>query len=254
MCNQGFISLHGGTVCQQILHPSIVVTLHGSVDSFSETSERRKAFLSFLVTKLSLFHLFEPIIVAVRPGSVIVHLVFYEHISSMLTVTEVVMRLRVSFRSGELESIGVTGLIIGDEVVSQEDHTVFSLLAIVMTSTLSFMMICIFGLLVIKRRRDANKIIPFFSDKDSVDSKCDASAVSFDSEHTPSPLKNDSTHLVATASSLDLPPGAAFRRVLTRNEDNLSVEHAKYDTKSVSIGTGLHFHGLPSEALKYQKE
>ncbi len=141
VCDVGFISRRGDSSCQRILHPPIIFTLHGLVDSFTESSERRASFLFLLVEKLSLSNYVEHIIVSVRSGSVIVELVFYQHHGSTLLISDVVARMRASFRFGHFDSIGVEGLTIGDETISKSESAVFSLLAIILISTFCFLII-----------------------------------------------------------------------------------------------------------------
>jgi hypothetical protein len=160
--------VRGGTFCQKVLHNPIVFTLHGSIESFSEASERRKTFLSLLIEKLSLSYLFEPVIVSVTPGSVIVQLVFFQHVASTYSIDQVILRLKANFRSGEFKSVGATGLKIGEETVLPTESATISLLAIIMISILFFLMFCMLSLLTIKKRLDANKVIPFSHEKSSV--------------------------------------------------------------------------------------
>jgi hypothetical protein len=223
VCSSGFVSLLGSSFCQKVMHPAVVFKLHGSVDSFVETSDRRAKFLSLLIEKLSLSPSVEPLIVSVRPGSVIVDLVFYQHYASSLSINDVMLRLRVSYRSGDFESIGVIGLTIGDETIPLPDSAILSLMAIIAISAMSFLIICMFGMLFVKKRLDANKIHPFVGDKNSLSrhvnvSSSAASAVAVGSAVAPSPSKFPQLSTSTGASLQELSPGAAFRRVLPRYE------------------------------------
>lgn len=224
VCSAGFVSLLGSNFCQKVMHPAIVFKLHGSVDSFVETSDRRAKFVSLLIEKLSLSSSFEPLIVSVRPGSVIVDLVFYHHHTSSLSINDVMLRLRVSFRSGDFESIGVIGLTIGDETISLPDSAIFSLMAIIAVSAMCFLIFCMFGMLFVKKRLDANKIHPFVGNKSSpsLDVNVQSSAAStvtvISSAPAPSPSKFPQLPTSTRASLQESSPGAVFRRVLPRYE------------------------------------
>jgi alpha-tubulin suppressor-like RCC1 family protein len=215
-CNSGYISVAGSSSCQQIMHPAIIFKLHGSVDSFTETSDRRIKFIAILVEKVSLSPFFEPIIVAVTPGSVIVDLVFFHHSGSVLLVDDVIMRLRASFRSGDFEAIGAVGLTIGGEAISEPESGIF-VLAIITISATGFLTICMFGMFALKKRLDANKIHPFVSDQGSLSDPSDlntpaASQVTTVSTVVPSNLPIDCA--LARASPQDQSADAIFRRVL----------------------------------------
>ena len=248
ICKPGFISLSGSSYCQQIMHPAIVFKLHGIVDSFADASDRRAKFISLLVEKLSLFSSVEPIIVSVRSGSVLVDLVFYQHPGSALSIDDVLLRLRACFRSGDFESIGAISLTIGDETISQPDSALISLSAIVVISAICFLMICMFGMVALKRRLDANKIHPFVSDKHSrvVHVNVQPSSPSIAAtgsaaapSPSPSPSKPSIVAALARSSPQDLDPGAVFRRVLPR-----------YETVPAVSSSATFASGLPSSAQK----
>jgi hypothetical protein len=198
------------------MHPPIIFTLHGSVDSFTESSVRRADFLSLLVEKLSLSVSIEPIIISVRAGSVIIELVFYQHIGSALLISDVLLRLKASFRFGDLDSIGVQGLTIGDEAISKPESAAVSFFVIVFIATISFLMICTLAMVAIKRRQDANKIHPFVYDKGTLDKiKPPAAAVlTVGSPAAPSIAKLPAS---TRATSQDV-NSTAFRRILPRYE------------------------------------
>jgi hypothetical protein len=250
MCTAGFISLSGRSYCQQVMHPAIVFKLHGNVESFADASDRRSKFISLLVEKLSLLSSFEPIIVSVRSGSVLVDVAFYQHPGSALSIDDVMLRLRASFRSGDFESIGVMSLTIGDETISQPDSALISLSAIVVISAICFLMICMFGMVALKRRLDANKIHPFVSDKHSSVVHVDVqpsglsfaatgSALSPSPSPSPSPSKPSIVAALARSAPQDLDPGAVFRRVLPR-----------YETVPAVNSSATVASGLPSSAHK----
>jgi hypothetical protein len=216
--------LLGSRSCQQIMHPAIVVKLDGSVDSFSDLSDRRAKFLSLLAEKLHLSSSFEPIIVSVRSGSVLVDLVFYQHPGSAFSVDDLILRLKVSFRSGDFQSIGVMSLTIGDEIVSQPESALISLMTIVVISGICFLMVCMVVMVFLKRNLDANKIHPFVVKHSHVPHAevqpsgssivATVSAVAL----SPSPAKPTIVPAFARSSPQELDSGAVFRRVLPRYE------------------------------------
>ena len=236
----------GSSFCQQIMHPAIVFKLHGNVDSFADASDRRAKFISLLVEKLSLSSSVEPVIVSVRSGSVLVDLVFYQYPGSALSIDGVMLRLRASFRSGDFESIGVMGLTIGDETISQPDSALFSLSAIVVISAICFLMICMFSMVALKRRLDANKIHPFINDKHShvvhvnvQPSGQSIAATGSAAAPSPTPPKPSIVAALARSSPQDLDPGAVFRRVLPR-----------YEAAPAVSSSAAFASGLPSSASK----
>ena len=234
----------GSSYCQKIMHPAIVFKLDGNVDSFAYASDRRAKFISLLVGKVSLSSSVEPVIVSVRSGSVLVDLVFYQHPGSALSIDDVMLRLRASFRSGDFESIGVMSLTIGDETISQPDVAVISLSAIIVISAICFLMFCMFGMVALKRRLDENKIHPFVSNKHShvvhvnvQPSGPSIVATSSAAAPSPSPSKPSIVAAVARSSPQNLDPGAVFRRVLPR-----------YETVPAVSSSATFASGLPSSA------
>jgi len=202
------------------LHPLIIFTLDGSVDTFYEGSERRNFFISRLVEELSLSSFVEPVIVSVKAGSVIVELVFYQNPGSSLTISDVVLRLRESARSGRFESMGLKGLTIGDdEIMSNAASAVFPLFAVICASVICFILTCTAGILAIKRyclSRNENKVRPFVVDpKENVVQRT-ALAVKIGS--AASSLSNTRSIVPTSVSSSPPDPSPAFRRVLPRFE------------------------------------
>ncbi len=219
------------------MHPVIIFKLYGSVHSFTETSDRRTKFIALLVEKLSLSSFFQPIIVSVSAGSVIVDLVFYQS-GSGLSIHDVIQRLKASFKSGDFESIGVIGLTIGDEAILLPE-TGISLLVIIVVSAISFQIVCILGMLALKKRLDANKVRPFVSGSpiDSADPN-NSAAFKVAAISTAAPSNLLMVTAKARASPQDQAPDAVFRRVLPR-----------YDTvpgKSAASSVGSSSSGVPS--------
>jgi hypothetical protein len=222
-CEAGSISLTGSSSCQRISHPAIVFKLHGSVDTFDEASDRRAKFLSVVVEKLSLPSSVQPLIVAVKPGSVIVDLVFFTHPGSMLSIGDVMIRLRTSFRNGDFASIGAISLAIGDETISPADSSVLSMMAIISISAICFLMVCMFSMLAVKRCFDANKVHPFIADKSRLTHQTNslhspAAAVASETAAARFPLAAASSRVSPQDSASD----AVFRRVLPKYEDGPS--------------------------------
>jgi hypothetical protein len=192
---------------------------------------RRADFLSLLVEKLSLSVSIEPIIISVRAGSVIIELGFYQHIGSALLISDVLLKLKASYRLGDLDSIGVQGLTIGYEAVSKPESAAVSFFVIVFIATISFLMICMLAMLAIKRRHDANKIHPFVYGKGTLDSikPSAAAVVTVGSPAAPSISKPPA---LTPATSQDV-TSTAFRRVLPKYGTGAAEGAVENSRKSV---------------------
>ena len=88
----------------------------GSIDSFGEGSERRKAFISGLAAVLGIIEK-QMVIVSVTAGSVIVELGFLRAEGAQVNPTEIVSRLKSAAVSGDLNQFGVTSVNVGQENV-----------------------------------------------------------------------------------------------------------------------------------------
>ncbi len=118
-CASGFIASSGSTSCQALEHEKIILTLTGSIDTFGEGSERRKAFISALSSVLAIVEN-QMVIISVRvvtAGSVIVDLGFLRINGAQSSPTEVVSRLKLAATSGQLDKFGLTALSVGQENV-----------------------------------------------------------------------------------------------------------------------------------------
>ena len=96
---------------------TIVLTLTGSIETFSEGSERRLAFVSILASTLSISEN-QIVIISVRSGSIIVELAFLQISSSDVSPAEAALRLNAAMAEGSLQSIGAVSLSIGGQVTT----------------------------------------------------------------------------------------------------------------------------------------
>jgi hypothetical protein len=96
---------------------TIILTLTGSVETFSEGSERRLAFVSILASTLSIPES-QIVIISVRSGSIIIELEFVQISSSDVSPVEAALRLNAAMVGGRLESIGAISLSIGGRVTT----------------------------------------------------------------------------------------------------------------------------------------
>jgi hypothetical protein len=119
------------------------------------------------------------------------------------------------------------------------------LTAIVVTSAICFLMICMFGMVFLKRSLDANKIIPFSTQHSHVlhaevqPSGSSIVATGSGVALSPAPAKPSIVPALARSSPQDLEPGAVFRRVLPR-----------YQTYPASSSSETFTSGLSSSAQK----
>ena len=93
--------------------------LTGSINTFGEESERRTTFVSGLAAALGILER-QVVIISVTAGSVIVELGFLRADGAQATPTEIVLRLKTAFTSGELDKFGLTDLAVGQETVFKE--------------------------------------------------------------------------------------------------------------------------------------
>ena len=115
--SSGIALVYSTSTPPPIEHIPIVITLTGSVETFSEGSDRRLAFVSILASTLSISEN-QIVIISVRPGSIIVELEFVQILSSDVSPAEAMLRLRQAMAGGSLESIGAISLSIGGQVTS----------------------------------------------------------------------------------------------------------------------------------------
>jgi len=89
----------------------------GSIETFSEGSERRRSFLSGIASVLAIPQR-QIVIISVKSGSVIVELAFLRESTSSASPVEATMRLKEAVSAGKLDSFGATGLTIGGQSVN----------------------------------------------------------------------------------------------------------------------------------------
>jgi hypothetical protein len=111
-------------------HAQIIIKLTGSIDSFSEGSERRTAFISGLAAVLRILEQ-QIVVISVTAGSVIVKLGFLRVDGAQASPTEVVSRLKTAAASGALDSYGLTALSVGEEQVLDKESSTLSAGAVV---------------------------------------------------------------------------------------------------------------------------
>ena len=96
--------------------PTIIVKLSGTIDTFSEGSERRRAFVSGIAAVLRILER-QVVIISVTAGSVIVELSFIRADEVQASPSEIVLRLKSAAASGELDKFGVTAVNVGQDNV-----------------------------------------------------------------------------------------------------------------------------------------
>jgi hypothetical protein len=90
--------------------------LTGSVETFSEDSERRRLFLSGLASMLAIPQS-QIVIISVKSGSVIIELGFLRTSASSVSPIQATLLLKEATAAGRLDSFGATGLTIGGQSV-----------------------------------------------------------------------------------------------------------------------------------------
>jgi hypothetical protein len=94
----------------------ITLTLTGSIETFTEGSNRRRAFVSGLASIISI-SVEQIVIMSVRSGSVIVDLAFVRDSTSSVSPLQATMRLKEAAVAGKLEEFGATNLQVGGESI-----------------------------------------------------------------------------------------------------------------------------------------
>jgi hypothetical protein len=99
-------------------HEPVVLSITGSIDTFYEGSEHRRAFLSGLASILAIpeSRIF---IVSIKSGSVIIELAILRDSNSTTSPSEAISRLKDAFLEGKLELLGVKDLNIDSQSVKQ---------------------------------------------------------------------------------------------------------------------------------------
>jgi len=147
-CASGFFAQVGSIQCQTLEHESIVLTLTGSVETFFEGSERRRAFLSGLALTLLAIPERQIIIISVRSGSVILELGFLRDLTSAVSPVQATLLLKEATSAGKLESFGATGLSIGGQSINVPTTSSSQVPLIVGISVGGFVVLVIIGVLV----------------------------------------------------------------------------------------------------------
>jgi hypothetical protein len=104
-------------------HPSVVMTMSGTIDMFVEGSDRRRSFISDIAALLVISER-QILIVSVKSGSIIVELAFARAAGSSESPTEIVLRLKNAAAAGKLQPLGVTNLSIDGQAASLSDSAV----------------------------------------------------------------------------------------------------------------------------------
>jgi hypothetical protein len=128
--------------------------LTGSIESFREGSEQRRAFLSGLASTLDIVEN-QIIILSVRSGSIIVELAFLRHSDSAISPSEATSRLETAHVEGKLLKLGVTDLFVdGNTVNKPSSSSALSplVLGIIAAGTVIFSVILYFAIKYFKRR------------------------------------------------------------------------------------------------------
>jgi hypothetical protein len=97
--------------------PVVIITMSGTVDTFSVGSERRRSFITGLATLLQIPEK-QIIILSVNSGSIIVELKFEQDFTSSVTPLDLATRLKNAASAGLLEVFGVTNLNINGQNVN----------------------------------------------------------------------------------------------------------------------------------------
>jgi hypothetical protein len=121
-CAPGNISAVGSSACQLRMHPVIVLTMQGTVDTFFEGSGRHRSFVACLSALLAIPEE-QIVLVSVRSGSdsIIVELAFLRNTTSSVSPLDASAQLKGAAATGKLETcgiIGITSLTIGGQHVS----------------------------------------------------------------------------------------------------------------------------------------
>jgi len=116
LCPSGYISQSGSVECQALEHELIILTLTGSIETFSEGSDRRRSFVAGLASIIST-PVEQIVIMSVRSGSVIVDLAFVRDSTSSVSPLQAAMRLKEAAVAGKLEELGATDLLVGGKAL-----------------------------------------------------------------------------------------------------------------------------------------
>lgn len=98
-------------------HPVILLTMPGSIESFSEGSDHRRSFIVGLAALLEIPER-RIVIVSVRSGSIIVELAFVRDAASSTAPLDIVSGLKDAAAAGRLQAFDATGLSVGGQTVS----------------------------------------------------------------------------------------------------------------------------------------
>ena len=127
-------------------HPAVVVTMTGTIDTFSEGSDRRRSFISSFAALLIIFER-QIVILSVRSGSIIVDLAFARDAASSVSPSDFISRLKDAAAAGKLVPLGITGLSIGGQFIAVSSASAeFSLVSSAFTE---FLFVIIAGIVVV---------------------------------------------------------------------------------------------------------
>jgi hypothetical protein len=138
----GFFSPVGSKDCQTLEHEPIVLTLTGSIETFSSESERRRLFLSGLAALLGIPER-QMVIISVKAGSVIIELGFLRESTSSVSPVQATLLLKEAMVAGKLENFGATGLTIGGQSVYAPSSAQFPVSLIIGSSVGGFIALVI---------------------------------------------------------------------------------------------------------------
>jgi hypothetical protein len=162
-CAFGFVSQKGSYECQDLEHQRIVLTLTGSIQTFSEGSERRRSFIVGLATILDIPER-QIAIISVSSGSVIVELAFIRDSASSVSPVQAAIRLQEATSAGKLQEFGVTDLNIGGESVFTQESS--SEIPVIVGSSigvsLSVLLIAVVTIFAIKKMRSRRPVLQGF--------------------------------------------------------------------------------------------
>ena len=159
-CPAGFVSGSGSTMCEIMEHEPVVLLITGSIHTFYEGSEHRRAFLSSLASILAISES-RIFIVSIKSGSVIIELAILRDSNSTTSPSDAISRLKDAFLEGKLELLGVKDLSIDSQSIKQP--SVLSPLVIgVSTAGAVFLSVILFVSIKYGRRilRKQNEVTP----------------------------------------------------------------------------------------------
>jgi hypothetical protein len=136
------------------------LAITGSIENFSEGSDRRQTFLSSLASILAILES-QIVIVSVTSGSIIVELAFLRDSNSTVSPSETTSRLKNALIEGKLEKLGALDLKIGGQSVNLQSSSSSSSLLVIGSSIAGAVVVSAILILAIKYKlRHRQKVQP----------------------------------------------------------------------------------------------